>query len=419
MSAQFNVPSVDSLRGTSAVPVDFHKPKEIAVFAYDDNHQYKVDAESVKKQLHYYKAPQWTGKSFHMYINPDKSDPSLNLNRGFGSFRHYQDTTNKHLDDLLKTLMLKEKETGKKTDANFITWRGMMTKLLTAQYDPYSEFSMKATLFDGTIFIEEDWEAKQAEQMRPQNNSNYHSDYPLYNAGRYYQIRPSQAMMQFWGYKFETLYTSPVYWPEEGFLESRHNHIVSNHSQYCSIVETGLNDMKMVIGGEVDCVLGSKYGYECEDPNNWVCPPGEIPYVELKTADQENINPANGPWKDKKWELKVLRFWAQSALLGVPIVVLGYRDQNGILLSHAHHRTDSIPSKVMAGLGSWDPNHSLALMQAVLRFLKGTRGEGGVYRLSRRKGDRTIQLELVEEGTGDIVSPEFVSWRQELAAKAN
>jgi RAT1-interacting protein len=39
------------------------------------------------------------------------------------------DTTDDHLDSLLKTLVAQEQDTGEKTDADIITWRGMMTKV--------------------------------------------------------------------------------------------------------------------------------------------------------------------------------------------------------------------------------------------------------------------------------------------------
>ena len=39
------------------------------------------------------------------------------------------DTADEHLDSLLKTIMALEQETGQKVEADFITWRGMMTKV--------------------------------------------------------------------------------------------------------------------------------------------------------------------------------------------------------------------------------------------------------------------------------------------------
>lgn len=51
------------------------------------------------------------------------------LSKGFNSFQKLDDSGDEHLDSLLATIMAHEKETGKKIDANVVTWRGMMTKV--------------------------------------------------------------------------------------------------------------------------------------------------------------------------------------------------------------------------------------------------------------------------------------------------
>lgn len=83
--------------------------QEIAYFSYDDSHVYHPDASS----LRYYYPPR---------IGAD-------LSRGFDQFQKLDDTADDHLDSLLKTIMLLEKETGSRVTADIITWRGMMTKV--------------------------------------------------------------------------------------------------------------------------------------------------------------------------------------------------------------------------------------------------------------------------------------------------
>ena len=90
--------------------------------------------------------------------------------------------------------------------------------------------------------------------------------------------------------------------------------VVSNYAQYCSIVRTGFGKLKMVLGGEVDAVMD----YKPEDPSvpvNW---------VELKTTAE-----VRGEKDQVKLERKLLKFWAQSFLLGVPKIIVGYRTQQG------------------------------------------------------------------------------------------
>lgn len=53
----------------------------------------------------------------------------MDLSSGFNTFVKHDDSQDEHLDSLLKAIVLHEKETGAKIDANIVTWRGMMTKV--------------------------------------------------------------------------------------------------------------------------------------------------------------------------------------------------------------------------------------------------------------------------------------------------
>lgn len=102
-------------RSTSARPASFTYRvadpyvQEIACFSYDEKHQFRLDASS----LRYYYPP---------YLPTD-------LNRGFDKFHQLDDSNDDHLDGLVDTIAALEKEQGSKIEADIITWRGMMTKV--------------------------------------------------------------------------------------------------------------------------------------------------------------------------------------------------------------------------------------------------------------------------------------------------
>jgi RAT1-interacting protein len=56
------------------------------------------------------------------------------------------------------------------------------------------------------------------------------------------------------GYKFESLALIPDTWDEvsRDFIEGREEHVVDNIQQYCSVVQTGLGNHSVILGGEVD-----------------------------------------------------------------------------------------------------------------------------------------------------------------------
>ncbi|PBP16752.1 hypothetical protein BUE80_DR012588 [Diplocarpon rosae] len=318
MTHKFEIQPIGRFTGKSAA---IKRPKEIACFSYDDKHQFHLDDSSIR----YYYPPT---------IGAD-------LSRGYDTFEKLDDTADDHLDSLLKTIIALEQETGKRVEADIITWRGMMTKFMAAIFS------------DRDGFIEENHEYKlqsQARQSRQQTNPG----------------RPSQDMMSFWGYKFETLCLLPGTWDEttRDYIENRENEIVNNHAQYCSVVKTGIGDTVMVLGGEVDAIWDSKPSNG--GPTNW---------VELKTSadirhDGDMLN----------FERKLMKFWIQSFLLGVPKIIVGFRTQDGFLKRVEEMDTASIPSTVKRrGKGTWDGN-------------------------------------MIEEaGHGDILSDDFINWRIKLA----
>lgn len=101
-------------------------------------------------------------------------------------------------------------------------------------------------------------------------------------------------------------------------------------------------------------------------PTVWDCKPENkdqaIHWVELKTAadiqsDRDML----------KYERKLLKFWAQSFLLGVPTIIVGFRNQKGILQRLEELETKSIPGLVKrSGKGSWDGNTCINFAAAFL-----------------------------------------------------
>ncbi|KAK2628473.1 hypothetical protein QTJ16_001576 [Diplocarpon rosae] len=363
MTHKFEIQPIGRFTGKSAA---IKRPKEIACFSYDDKHQFHLDDSSIR----YYYPPT---------IGAD-------LSRGYDTFEKLDDTADDHLDSLLKTIIALEQETGKRVEADIITWRGMMTK--DTMYD--SPAIGENNLLRSGRFIEENHEYKlqsQARQSRQQTNPG----------------RPSQDMMSFWGYKFETLCLLPGTWDEttRDYIENRENEIVNNHAQYCSVVKTGIGDTVMVLGGEVDAIWDSKPSNG--GPTNW---------VELKTSadirhDGDMLN----------FERKLMKFWIQSFLLGVPKIIVGFRTQDGFLKRVEEMDTASIPSTVKRrGKGTWDGNMCINFAARLLDFLKSTVTEDGVWRIRRKERSSTIEVFRIEEaGHGDILSDDFINWRIKLA----
>lgn len=115
-----------------------------------------------------------------------------------------------------------------------------MTKLMTIPYERFDGFDMRATMYQGTIYIEEDHSAKLHRVARQTSGP---------GPGGI-----SNDTFAYMGYKFESLCLIPDTWDATSreFIEGREFHTVSNKAQYCSIVRTGIGSVSMVMGGEVD-----------------------------------------------------------------------------------------------------------------------------------------------------------------------
>jgi len=91
--------------------------------------------------------------------------------------------------------------------------------------------------------------------------------------------------------------------------------------------------------------------------------PGKpITWVELKTSadirsDRDMVN----------FERKLLKFWIQSFLLGVPKIIVGFRSRDGVLLRLEEIETVTIPDTVAhRGKGQWDGNICINFASAFL-----------------------------------------------------
>ncbi|KAI4235154.1 MAG: hypothetical protein L6R40_006553 [Gallowayella cf. fulva] len=380
----FNIQPLN--RFVTGESASIRRPREIASFSYDDAHHFHLDDRS----LRYYYPPR-IGAS---------------LSKGFDTFQQLDDTADDHLDALLKTLIDREKRAGERCQADVITWRGMLTKLMATPFDQFNGFEMNATRFQVVIY-RTPWCLQGMSHQKPMLRSFIEENHvhKLESRNTQHQQAPhpgaaSQDLMSYWGYKFETLSLLPATWAETSrdYIESRENVVVNNNAQYCSVVKTGIGKSRLILGGEVDALWDAKPS-RADDPINW---------VELKTAAT--------PLSDRdilKYERKLLKFWVQSFLLGVPKIIVGFRSKDGILQSLEELDTNQIPRLVkQKGKGSWDGNLCINFAAAFLEWLKDTITGDGVWRIRKKEKATVVEAFKYEEsGYGDILSQEFVEYR--------
>jgi RAT1-interacting protein len=229
--------------------------------------------------------------------------------------------------------------------------------------------------------------------------------------------RPSNrvhALAMFAGYKFEEISTLEKTWDEStrDEIERRNENVVDNIQQYCSVVKTQLGSSTLIIGGEVDCLWGISLprlrlanclDYKPEPPGNPV-----THYLELKTT-RELVTPRQIETFETQ---KLLKFWAQSFLLGVPRIIVGFRSQHNTLSSIVMLETVKIPGQVSnSGENVWDGTVCINFVAKFLEFLKKTITEDGVFGIRFVKGGDTIEVSP-KEGES-FLTPEYIKFKSQ------
>lgn len=140
--------------------------------------------------------------------------------------------------------------------------------------------------------------------------------------------------------------------------------VVNTNEAFCSVLLGRLASHSFLVSGEVDC----------KDPSS-TNPSPPTCYVELKTSAQIR-NPhqersfhrcqppliLHDPYSQSLYNLlsparyKLLKWWCQSFLLGIPLIVAGFRNPQGKIVSLEKFRTSEISHLVRvmgAGAVCW------------------------------------------------------------------
>jgi RAT1-interacting protein len=130
-------------------------------------------------------------------------------------------------------------------------------------------------------------------------------------------------------------------------------------------------------------------------------------YLELKTS-RELITPRAIETFERQ---KLLKFWAQSFLLGVPRIIVGFRSERNTLASLQLLETMKIPAQVRErGTTMWDGNVCINFTAKFLEFLRETVvQEGNVYGIKFVKGGD--QVEVFKRDGKTFLTEEYITWK--------
>ncbi|MFT7797714.1 decapping and exoribonuclease protein [Arapaima gigas] len=285
----------------------YRQPVEVGCFSLDARRTFFNDA----RQLRYYVEP--------------RRRPELNLRDGYRDrYLRRDEAVKENLDHMLTWILANRTKVQKgpaagssslELDVDIITWRGHLTKLLTTPYETQEGWQLAVTKFGSTLYISE-VETEAARQSR-ESRTERHKE------------------MMYWGYKFEQ-YTCA----DDAGSRPDASGVVNTNEAFCTVIQTRLGTHKLLFSGEVDC----------RDPDPSAPPPPSC-YIELKTSAEICTSKQHRNFL----RYKLLKWWAQSFLPGVPRIVAGFRDNDGIVVSVETYYTLKISQLIKSEYNTWKP----------------------------------------------------------------
>nr|6WUF_A Chain A, Decapping and exoribonuclease protein [Mus musculus]6WUK_A Chain A, Decapping and exoribonuclease protein [Mus musculus] len=316
------VPSLRTQPSLYSGPFPFYRrPSELGCFSLDAQRQYHGDARA----LRYYSPPPINGPG-----------PDFDLRDGYPDrYQPRDEEVQERLDHLLRWVLehRNQLEGGPGWLAGAtVTWRGHLTKLLTTPYERQEGWQLAASRFQGTLYLSEvETPAARAQRLaRP----------------------PLLRELMYMGYKFSQYMCAD----KPGGSPDPSGEVNTNVA-YCSVLRSRLGNHPLLFSGQVDCLNPQA---PCTQPPS--C------YVQLKTSKEMH---SPGQWRSF-YRHKLLKWWAQSFLPGVPHVVAGFRNPEGFVCSLKTFPTMEMFENVRNDREGWNPSVCMNFCAAFLSFAQST-----------------------------------------------
>uniref|UniRef100_A0A8C5MWR7 Decapping nuclease n=1 Tax=Leptobrachium leishanense TaxID=445787 RepID=A0A8C5MWR7_9ANUR len=300
----------------------FRLPSEVGRFSLDSERHYHGDS----RKLRYYRPPPGVERGV---------SPGWDLMDGYEDrFVRRDENVKEGLLHILTWVKENQELLGESKsrplDRDFVTWRGHLTKILCTPYENQEGWLLAVSLFKGTLYISER-ETEVARKKREEKTT-------------------MQDKLMYSGYKFESYLCAEL---RDG--QPSPTEVVNTNEAFCSVLLARLSKHSFLVSGEVDC---------CDPQASNSNPP--FCYVELKSSAKIRNQHQQRSFN----RYKLLKWWCQSFLIGIPLIVAGFRDSEGKVAVLQNYRTSDIPHLIRKDQHSWDPAVCMNFCDAFLSFVK-------------------------------------------------
>ncbi|KAG0030926.1 hypothetical protein BGZ81_002066 [Podila clonocystis] len=259
----------------------------------------------------------------------------------------------------------KQRHRASMTRADFVCYRGILTKIMCTPYTRNEPWELGATLYKGSIYIEE-----------------HVTDEKRQSAGG---SSERHKLMSYWGYRFETVcnISKPV--SELQRIKTRKRRaadLSSSTTSKAQVIEAFDQRRKAV---EEESVKQQETGSSVERPHTSSSEKPEPDYVfeqedQVDPNDPELLARLDGIVDTNLQYCTVARTKiGQSSIImgaevdctsGIPTIIVGFRDDDGNVVHVQAFKTMEIPRLVRGKEGAWDTTICINFLDGVLSFLK-------------------------------------------------
>ncbi|XP_045583872.2 decapping and exoribonuclease protein isoform X1 [Procambarus clarkii] len=312
------------------------------------------------------------------YLPEDGEDMKVNmdLNRAAEKACLYSGSSEQNFHNFLqwilnnKKLLMPDPNTPR-LDVDFIGVRNNLSIIMKTPYNYKEAWTLYATEFNGTVYM-----------MRQQK----------LEADSFAQ--PKGGLLenfQVWGHKFEQYMSGGD--PDDG---------VQANEEYRVAMKLMVDQTSLLFAPEVDCADPYLYEEDFKDLSSFV----------LVKCCRELKEPHK--LKNHK-RFKLLQWWIENKLSGIPRIVVGYRNDDGVVHTLQHLKTDDLPE---ISEGEWEPDVCVNFLVKFLAFVKSKVAEEpqAMYKFEREEKGNIYCTKLKDSSMVRILP----SWyTEEIFSKDN
>jgi RAT1-interacting protein len=298
------------------------KPKIIGSFSVDQNREYRPNNDNLK------------------FLVLPKKPPSFDLNQGYENYRFKPDTSSEKINHLL-TFILENLDRCRRVDDenagptgqlkfDIVCFRGLLRLLMCTPYEFREPLSILATRYRGTVYLC----TKELDEKRQE---------------RLNQTEATKKILSY-GFKFEQF----IFADGPDAMPDPSKPVVESE-EFCCMFESRMGDLSVLYGAEMD---GIRATGDCTDFDL-----NQQEWVEVKAKLRES-HPRQVTSYHK---FKARNWWCQSFLVGIDRIVVGVRNEAGIV-----EAIEEVSLRTLKHLGQdyWSPAVCMSFCIKFLQFVQ-------------------------------------------------